>query len=59
MKTEVKTERKSVMLDIPTHNLARKLAYETNMKMSQIVTLLLNNTTEKDILKLAKKQGKE
>jgi hypothetical protein len=50
--------KKTVNLDEETHRQAKILSAKTNLTIQEIIELLVNGTTEKEILKLYEKRGK-
>lgn len=58
IKENMEMSRKSVMIDEDIHRKAKILAAQTGLTIGDIVELLLEGTSEKEILKLAEKKQK-
>ena len=52
------TAKKTVNIDEDIHRQAKILSANTGLTIGEIIELLIKGTSESDILKLAKKQGK-
>jgi hypothetical protein len=51
--------KKSIQVEEGTHRRAKILSAETGLSIGEIVDLLVNGSSEKQIRELAKKEGKK